>query len=195
MTHFVDPTLPVASGDDDDGDGDDEEEDLYPDAENLPYPRAGNGVVLPPEDADLGLLVDDGVEGKRGVYSHRYDWQLGLEPEPLRLESEELSDEDVEEDEEERRIRERLEGLIKKAGMKGSGRVKEKGGEGKGKGKGNVRKSVSPPRKHFRRCAHRLVEGGKCYEEDYLIDSGEEEGEMEWWCRRHGGGNGAVVSR
>ncbi|KAL8640111.1 MAG: hypothetical protein Q9228_002932, partial [Teloschistes exilis] len=114
VTHFVDPTLPVASGDDDEDD--EEEEDLYPDAENLPYPRAGNGVVLPPEDGDLGLLVDDGVEGKRGVYSHRYDWQLGLEPEPLRLESEELSDENGKEDEEGKRICERLEGLVKKAG-------------------------------------------------------------------------------
>lgn len=195
VTHFVDPTIP-----DDDDDDDDEEEDLYPDAENLPYPRAGNGVVLPPEDGDLGLLVDDGVEGKRGVYSHRYDWQLGLEPEPLRLESEEVvsGEEDV------RRVTvaEIIEGAMKKVGMKGKydrGLEKGKGdgalGKEKGKGKadgGKVRKSVSPARKHFRRCAHRLVEGGKCYEEDYLLDSGEEEGEREWWCRRHGGGWGRV---
>ncbi|KAI4254335.1 MAG: hypothetical protein LQ352_003153, partial [Teloschistes flavicans] len=90
VTHFVDPTLPVAEGDDDD-----DEEDLYPDAEILPYPRAGNGIVLPPEDAYLELLVDDGVEGNKGVYSHRYDWQLAFEPEPLRLETEVLSEEEV----------------------------------------------------------------------------------------------------
>ncbi|KAL9582730.1 MAG: hypothetical protein Q9212_003130 [Teloschistes hypoglaucus] len=176
VTHFVDPTLSIAEGDDNDDDDDDEEEDLYPDAENLPYPRAGNGVVLPPEDGFLGLLVDDGVEGKRGVYSHRFDWQLGLEPEPLRLETE------SEEEEGRRRrrptVREVVEQAMKEVGVvSGAKRLSGKGDAPLEKGKQKVRKSVSPARKHFRRCAHRLLEGGMCYEEDYLLDSGEEEGE------------------
>ena len=36
--------------------------------DELPYPRAGNGVQLPPESTCLDLLVDDDV----AVYSHRW---------------------------------------------------------------------------------------------------------------------------
>ena len=59
----MDPTLPVE-------DDEDDEEDMYPDAEVLPYPKAGNGVVLEDEGKWLALLVDEG----EGVYSHVWDW-------------------------------------------------------------------------------------------------------------------------
>ncbi|KAI4286705.1 MAG: hypothetical protein L6R35_004038, partial [Caloplaca aegaea] len=49
----------------------DEEDDLYPDAEVLPYPKAGNGVELPKEGDFLAMLVDEDV----GVYSHVWDWR------------------------------------------------------------------------------------------------------------------------
>ncbi|KAL8922860.1 MAG: hypothetical protein Q9172_003400 [Xanthocarpia lactea] len=66
ITHFVDPTAPV----------EEEEEDLYPESEPLPYPKAGNGVPLPSESESLALLIDEDV----GVYSHVWDWdKKGLE--------------------------------------------------------------------------------------------------------------------
>ncbi|KAL8908668.1 MAG: hypothetical protein Q9171_005350 [Xanthocarpia ochracea] len=66
ITHFVDPTAPV----------DEEEEDLYPESEPLPYPKAGNGVPLLSEGENLALLIDEDV----GVYSHVWDWdKRGLE--------------------------------------------------------------------------------------------------------------------
>lgn len=48
-----------------------EEDDLYPDSEVLPYPKAGNGVPLPLEKDCLELLIDEDV----GVYSHVWDWR------------------------------------------------------------------------------------------------------------------------
>ncbi len=56
----MDPTAPV----------EEEEEDLYPESEPLPYPKAGNGVPLPSESENLALLIDEDV----GVYSHVWDW-------------------------------------------------------------------------------------------------------------------------
>ena len=40
----------------------------YPESEHLPYPRAGNGIVLPPEGDDLDILVDEDVV----TYSHSW---------------------------------------------------------------------------------------------------------------------------
>lgn len=61
ITHFVDPTAPPAE---------EEEDDMYPESEYLPYPKAGNGVPLPSESESLALLIDEDV----GVYSHVWDW-------------------------------------------------------------------------------------------------------------------------
>lgn len=44
----------------------------YPDPDPLPYPKAGNGVRLPPENGDIGILIDDDEE----TFSHR--WSLGV---------------------------------------------------------------------------------------------------------------------
>ncbi|KAL8825369.1 MAG: hypothetical protein Q9170_007819 [Blastenia crenularia] len=62
ITYFVDPTAPAEE--------DDESYDLYPDSENLPYPKAGNGVPLPPESDYLDLLKDDDNK----VFSHFGGW-------------------------------------------------------------------------------------------------------------------------
>ncbi|KAL8949578.1 MAG: hypothetical protein Q9222_004326 [Ikaeria aurantiellina] len=62
ITHFIDPTAPVEE--------EDESYDLYPDSETLPYPKAGNGVPIPPESASLALLIDEDTK----VYSHIWDW-------------------------------------------------------------------------------------------------------------------------
>ncbi|KAL8758490.1 MAG: hypothetical protein Q9199_001470 [Rusavskia elegans] len=61
ITHFVDPTAPPAE---------EEEDEMYPESEYLPYPKAGNGVPLPSESESLALLIDEDV----GVYSHVWDW-------------------------------------------------------------------------------------------------------------------------
>ncbi|KAL8838766.1 MAG: hypothetical protein Q9176_004839 [Flavoplaca citrina] len=61
ITHFVDPTAPPAE---------EEEDDMYPESEYLPYPKAGNGIPLPSESESLALLIDEDV----GVYSHVWDW-------------------------------------------------------------------------------------------------------------------------
>ncbi|KAL6718784.1 hypothetical protein ACLMJK_003018 [Lecanora helva] len=57
----------------------DEEEyiEIYIEQEPLPYPKAGNGRVLPPEmdDQDLGLLIDEDV----GCYSHSWRGSHGWE--------------------------------------------------------------------------------------------------------------------
>ncbi|KAL8740775.1 MAG: hypothetical protein Q9190_006552, partial [Brigantiaea leucoxantha] len=62
ITHFIDPTAPPVE--------EDESYDLYPESEVLPYPKAGNGIVLPPELEDLELLIDDDF----AVFSHVWDW-------------------------------------------------------------------------------------------------------------------------
>ena len=48
-----------------------EDDDVY--EEPLPYPRTGNGLVLPPEEDDYDVLVDEGVGGP--TFSH--SWQEG----------------------------------------------------------------------------------------------------------------------
>ena len=53
------------------------EEDFYATyvpADPLPYPKAGNGIVLPPEEDDLELLIDEDVVS----YSHSWKERLGL---------------------------------------------------------------------------------------------------------------------
>lgn len=44
----------------------------YPDNDPLPYPKAGNGVRLPPENDDIGILIDD----DEATFSHR--WNLDV---------------------------------------------------------------------------------------------------------------------
>ncbi|KAL9600692.1 MAG: hypothetical protein Q9219_003022 [cf. Caloplaca sp. 3 TL-2023] len=70
ITHFVDPTAPV--------DEEDESYDLYPDSELFPYPKSGNGVLLPSIYSNLKLLVD----GDSKVFSHKRHWELPLERSP-----------------------------------------------------------------------------------------------------------------
>lgn len=43
----------------------------YPDPDPLPYPRAGNGVRLPPEGDDIGIMMDD----DEATFSHRWGWE------------------------------------------------------------------------------------------------------------------------
>lgn len=43
---------------------------FYPDIGSLPYPKAGNGVRLPPECDDIEILIDD--DGTS--FSHRWNW-------------------------------------------------------------------------------------------------------------------------
>ncbi|KAL9613178.1 MAG: hypothetical protein Q9167_002255 [Letrouitia subvulpina] len=62
ITHFIDPTAPPVE--------EDESYDLYPESEVLPYPKAGNGIVLPPEFEDLSILIDDDT----ATFSHVWDW-------------------------------------------------------------------------------------------------------------------------
>lgn len=45
--------------------------ELYSETDPLPYPRAGNGVRLPPESDDLSLLIDDDVQ----TFSHVRHWE------------------------------------------------------------------------------------------------------------------------
>lgn len=42
--------------------------EVYVEPEPLPYPKAGNGIVLPPEDDDLALLIDEDIV----TYSHSW---------------------------------------------------------------------------------------------------------------------------
>lgn len=52
--------------------GDDEDTyELYVETDPLPYPKAGNGVLLPPEHDDLALLIDDDVQ----TFSHVWNWE------------------------------------------------------------------------------------------------------------------------
>lgn len=55
----------------------DEEEyiEIYVQQEPLPYPKAGNGLVLPPEHEDLALLIDEDVVS----YSHSWKGTHGWE--------------------------------------------------------------------------------------------------------------------
>lgn len=55
----------------------DEEEyyEIYVEPEPLPYPKAGNGLVLPPEDNDLEFLIDEDVV----TYSHSWRSTHGWE--------------------------------------------------------------------------------------------------------------------
>lgn len=43
---------------------------FYPDIDPLPYPKAGNGVRLPPECDDIEILIDD----DEMTFSHRWNW-------------------------------------------------------------------------------------------------------------------------
>ncbi|KAI4215320.1 MAG: hypothetical protein LQ351_002220 [Letrouitia transgressa] len=63
ITYFVDPTAPPVE--------EDESYDLYPESEALLYPKAGNGIVLPPELEDLSILIDDDTS----TFSHVWDWR------------------------------------------------------------------------------------------------------------------------
>ena len=45
------------------------EEEFYEDEDVLPYPKAGNGVRLPPEQDDLSILLDDDT----GTFSHVWE--------------------------------------------------------------------------------------------------------------------------
>ena len=47
----------------------------YIEPEPLPYPKAGNGIVLPPEEEDLGLLIDEDIV----TYSHLWKGPHGWE--------------------------------------------------------------------------------------------------------------------
>ena len=55
----------------------DEEVEVYEyiEPEPLPYPKAGNGIVLPPEEEDLGLLIDEDIV----TYSHLWKGPHGWE--------------------------------------------------------------------------------------------------------------------
>lgn len=55
----------------------DEEEyiEIYVEQEPLPYPKAGNGLLLPEEEGDVGLLVDEDVVS----YSHSWKGVRGWE--------------------------------------------------------------------------------------------------------------------
>jgi len=55
----------------------DEEEyiEIYIEQEPLPYPKAGNGLVLPPEDDDMPLLIDEDIV----TYSHSWKGTQGWE--------------------------------------------------------------------------------------------------------------------
>lgn len=44
----------------------------YPDTDPLPYPKAGNGVRLPPERDDIGILIDD----DEATFSHQWSWDV-----------------------------------------------------------------------------------------------------------------------
>lgn len=49
--------------------------EVYVEPEPLPYPKAGNGIVLPPEDDDLALLIDEDIV----TYSHSWKGSHGWE--------------------------------------------------------------------------------------------------------------------
>ena len=43
---------------------------FYPEIGPLPYPKAGNGVRLPPECDDIEILIDD----DETTFSHQWNW-------------------------------------------------------------------------------------------------------------------------
>lgn len=55
----------------------DEEEyiEIYVEQEPLPYPKAGNGLVLPKEEDDLGLLIDEDVVTFSHSWKGRHGWE------------------------------------------------------------------------------------------------------------------------
>ncbi len=55
----------------------DEEEyiEIYVEQEPLPYPKAGNGLVLPPDEEDMALLIDEDIVS----YSHSWKGSHGWE--------------------------------------------------------------------------------------------------------------------
>ena len=57
--------------------GEEEEAEVYEyiEPEPLPYPKAGNGIVLPPEEEDLALLIDEDIV----TYSHLWKGPHGWE--------------------------------------------------------------------------------------------------------------------
>jgi hypothetical protein len=57
------------------------EEDEYYSEDELPYPKAGNGLQLPPESEDLSILIDDDSE----AYSHRWTGITDMLAEVARL--------------------------------------------------------------------------------------------------------------
>lgn len=68
------PTLPIRSAPDPapvfDPTAEDEVHRLYAESAPLPYPKAGNGVPLPPENEDLALLIDKDM----ATFSHVWNW-------------------------------------------------------------------------------------------------------------------------
>lgn len=53
----------------------DEELYVYVEPDPLPYPKAGNGLLLPPEDDDLDILIDEDI----ATYSHLWKGPAGWE--------------------------------------------------------------------------------------------------------------------
>ena len=54
---------------------DEEELYVYIEPDPLPYPKAGNGLLLPPEDEDLDILIDEDIV----TYSHLWKGHAGWE--------------------------------------------------------------------------------------------------------------------
>ncbi|KAF6239675.1 hypothetical protein HO173_002221 [Letharia columbiana] len=54
---------------------DEEELYVYVEPDPLPYPKAGNGLLLPPEDDDLDILIDEDIV----TYSHLWKGPAGWE--------------------------------------------------------------------------------------------------------------------
>ena len=54
---------------------DEEELYIYVEPDPLPYPKAGNGLLLPPEDDDLDILIDEDIV----TYSHLWKGPAGWE--------------------------------------------------------------------------------------------------------------------
>jgi hypothetical protein len=48
---------------------------VYIEPETLPYPKSGNGIVLPPEDEDLSLLIDEDVVTYSYLWKSSNGWE------------------------------------------------------------------------------------------------------------------------